>query len=91
MRQSRYTVVVEGANGEHLLYNTANGAFDAYDADEYANYVAFLEGDAAVDDELAESFATSGFLTELSPEEEFSLRKKAPFRHPREDHITSSH
>ena len=85
MKQSRYTVVVEGANGEHLLYNTANGAFDAYGANEYANYVAFLEGGAAADDELAETFVSSGFLTDLSPEEELAAQK-ALFDAQREDH-----
>ena len=70
MEKSRYTVCVEGPNaGEHLLYNTASGAFAAVDDAAWGEFEA---GGGA----LAEEFALAGFLTGLSPEDELALQRE---------------
>ena len=70
MRKSRYTVCVDGANvGEHLLYNTATGAFAALDDAAWNEF-------EAGGDTLAEEFALAGFLTDLAPEEELARQQE---------------
>ena len=68
MRKSSYTVVVDGARGEHLLYNTANAAFAALDDEAFGCYLA---GEGAFADALVEA----GFLTDLTTEEELAAQK----------------
>jgi len=65
MRQSRYTVVAEGDNGEHLLYQAATGAFAVLDEAAFRD---FREASGPQAPQLAEA----GFLTELSAEEELA-------------------
>lgn len=73
MHQSRYVIEAAGAGGEHLLYNTENGAFVRLDD---AAFAAWRED--AFARELADELATRGFLTELSAEEQLE-RQRALF------------
>ena len=78
MKQSRYTVAVDGAAGEHLLYNTAHATFAVLNDEAFSSYTT-CEGPYV--DELYEA----GFLTEISPDEELAVQK-AYFDAQREDH-----
>lgn len=69
MRQSRYTVVEHAENGEHLLFNTANGAFAALDDDAFACF-------EACDGPHVPELAQWGFLTELTPDEELDAWRR---------------
>ncbi|MBR3181682.1 MAG: SPASM domain-containing protein [Eggerthellaceae bacterium] len=68
MRKSRYTVHCEGQDGEHLLYNTAYGAFASMDETAFSQFET-CEGP------LANQMLEDGFLTELTPEEELAAQK----------------
>lgn len=78
MRKSGYTIEVEGGCGEHLAYNTANGAFALLD--EVAHEALAAPCSAAErggeDAEAAHALARAGFLTELAFEEEVEALKK---------------
>ncbi len=63
MKQSRYTIVEQGSNGEHLLFNTATGTFAVLDDEAFACHEA---GGGSIASELERA----GFLTGLSPDEE---------------------
>ena len=82
MRQSRYTVVERSEDGEHLLFNTANGAFSALDDEAFACF-------EACDWPSAPELARCGFLTELSPEEELAALGRRIYAN-RSDHNTLS-
>ena len=77
MRKSRYTFACEGGPGEHLLFNTAHGAFAVLDDEAF---VAF----EACEGPLAERMLDDMFLTELSPDDELAAQK-AIFQAARED------
>ncbi len=65
--RSRYNVLVDGGDGEQLLFNTASGAFAAlgvHAGEAYANN--------ACADALAAQLEHAGFLTPLSPDEELA-------------------
>lgn len=78
MRQSKYTVVVEEPNGEHLLYNTANGAFAVADDEAYGDY-------CSCSGTYASALMEDGFLTDLAPDQEVAAQK-AYFEAQRSDH-----
>ena len=44
MKQSRYTIVEQAPSGEHLLFNTATGAFAALDDEAFAMEDVDLDG-----------------------------------------------
>lgn len=90
MRKSRYTVVVEGDAGEALAYNTANGAFAAFDGRARAALEAFGAangvdaGSAAVataatsdgiDPAIVSVLADAGFLTDRTADEELAAQQ----------------
>ena len=77
MRQSRYTVSCDGTQGEHLLYNTAYGAFAVLDDDAFSQY-------SACEGPLAGQMLEDGFLTDLTPDEELAAQR-AIFDAARED------
>jgi len=69
MRASRYNIVVAN-DDEHLLFNSANGAFAALDNAAYEQYKAG-EGDQVA------MLADAGFFTELTAEEELAAQQAA--------------
>ena len=83
MRKSRYTIVVEGEGGEHLLYNAATGAFAVVGSRAFAAFEAVCKGEAVDADAIA-PLAGAGFLTELSLEEELAA-EQALFEAERDD------
>jgi len=70
LRRSRYVVEATGGNGEHLLYNVANGAFAQLDEEAHA---AWARG--SCEGALADALELRGFLTKLSAEEEFGQQR----------------
>ena len=79
MRRSRYAIEAEGPNGEHLLYNAANGAF-AQLSDE-------VHGSWGADEcagEVARTLARLGLLTDLTAAEELE-RQRVLFDRQRAD------
>lgn len=70
MFKSRYVVETTTENGEHLIYNTATGAFA-------------IVGDGALaclhagEGEYAAELARWGFLTDFAPEEELAAQRQA--------------
>lgn len=69
MRKSHYTIEAAGPSGEHLLYNTANGAFAELDEAAWSAWTAkSLEG------ALAGELEELGLLTALSASDELSAR-----------------
>lgn len=77
MRKSRYTFSCLGDAGEHLLYNTANGAFASLDDDAFKQYES-CEGP------LCGAMGEDGFLTDLTADEELTVQQ-ALFDAARED------
>ena len=72
MHPSRYTIVEhDERSNEYLLYNTANGAFAALDAQAFAVFDAIDNADGA-DGELAAQLAKIGFVTDLTPDQELA-------------------
>ena len=69
MRQSRYNITVDYEGGEHLVFNTANGAFATLSD---AGFAAYEAADAGAFPALAEA----GFLTKLSAEEELAAQQR---------------
>lgn len=67
MNISRYTVQVDAHNGEHLLYNTATGAFAVLDDSAFQR---FLAGEDA-----AGLLTPAGFLTQLTPQDELAAQQ----------------
>lgn len=68
MRKSRYTVAISGQAGEHLLFNTANGAFAALDESAFSDF-------ESCSGEYAPLLEEDGFITRLSADEELALQK----------------
>lgn len=68
MRVSRYTVSCDGAEGGHLLFNTAFGAFAELDDDAFEQF-------AACEGPLVQQMLEDGFLTDLDPDEELSAQR----------------
>ncbi|HAM15511.1 MAG TPA: hypothetical protein DCP91_06590 [Eggerthellaceae bacterium] len=60
MRRSRYTVVAEGEQGEHLLFHTASGAFAALDDATFAQ----LEAEMPSEDAASGARGTTGAAAE---------------------------
>ena len=59
-RQSRYTLAEKAGEGEHLLYNTANGTFAMLDDAAFACYESFSGAGAATSGASGAGAATSG-------------------------------
>lgn len=74
MRQSRYTVEETLGNGEHLLYNTANGAFATLDDETFSCYES-CDGPAIAD------LTRFGFVTDKTPEEELAALRAQLIEH----------
>ena len=68
MRVSRYTVSCDGAEGGHLLFNTAFGTFAELDDDAFAQF-------ASCEGPLVQQMLEDGFLTDLDPDEELSAQR----------------
>ena len=86
MRKSHYTIEAAGPSGEHLLYNTANGAFAELDEAAWSAWAA-----KSLEDDLAGELEELGFLTALSANDELS-RQRELFDGDRTDtsHLTFS-
>ena len=68
MHTSRYNTAIAKDNGEHLLYNSASGAFGVLTGNAWATYLSPDEGNA----DIVECLADAGFLTNDTPEEELA-------------------
>ena len=69
MRQSRYNIMVSGLDGEHLLFNSATGAFAVLDE----------QGLGALEhcqEALCPELARAGFLTALESSDELALQQQ---------------
>ena len=80
---SRYTICVE-SDGEHLLFNAANGAFAALDDQtwkqsglESATVSGVDREEVCIDDQaMAGQLAEAGFLVDLDPEQELAVQQE---------------
>ena len=85
MRPSRYTVVESTGEGEHLLYNTANGAFAVLDDEAYEVW----DSAGQLWGSVAQDLMRYGFLTEMTPEEELaSLQARLEEHRAKHDELT---
>ncbi|MDO5117205.1 MAG: radical SAM protein [Eggerthellaceae bacterium] len=71
MNRSRYVVEAIGNDGEHLLYNTENGAFVQLDDSSYDAWQKDICSET-----LSDALTSYGFLTELTPDEQLCRQQK---------------
>lgn len=71
MRRSRYVVEATGSQGEHLVYNVANGAFARLQDQVYEAW-----RDGSCQGQAADALKSYGFLTEMSHDEELGRQRE---------------
>lgn len=72
MRVSSYTISAPAGEGEHVLYNSASGAFALLDDEAFARF----ESGASDDATLAGELLAAGFLTELDAQAELDEQRR---------------